>query len=351
VQLPEDIEKHEHYMRRCLQLASQGMGHVAPNPMVGSVIVFQDKIIGEGFHTAYGKPHAEVEAIRSVKDSSLLSQAILYVNLEPCAHYGKTPPCAEAIIQYKIPRVVIATRDPFEKVSGKGVEMLEQNGVEVIEHILEKEALFLNRRFITFHTKQRPYIVLKWAESADGFVDISRKNETGVFWISTPATKKIVHRWRSEESAILIGTRTAFNDNPTLTVREVDGKNPLRIIIDRKNVIPADYAVFNQDAPSWVLNETKSEVSGNIEWKRIGFSEHFLEDLMALLFENKIISVMIEGGAETLQGFIDKGLWDEARIIQGSVELKEGLKAPVITKSPAFTEKSDTDLIQTIYRV
>jgi diaminohydroxyphosphoribosylaminopyrimidine deaminase/5-amino-6-(5-phosphoribosylamino)uracil reductase len=351
VHVQEDIEKHEHYMRRCLQLASQGIGRVAPNPMVGSVIVFQDKIIGEGFHTAFGKPHAEVEAIRSVKDPSLLSQSTLFVNLEPCAHFGKTPPCAEAIIKEKIPRVVIATRDPFEKVSGKGVELLRKNGVEVVEHILEEEALFLNRRFITFHTQQRPYIVLKWAESADGFSDISRKNEKGVFWISSPATKKIVHQWRSEESAILVGTRTALNDNPSLTVREVDGKNPMRIVIDRKNVIPLNSSIFNNEAPTWILNDSKSEVSGNIEWKRIEFSEQLLEHLMALLYENKIMSLMIEGGAETLQRFIDKGLWDEARIIQSKVEMNEGLKAPLISNAPAFREKSDTDIIQTIYRV
>jgi diaminohydroxyphosphoribosylaminopyrimidine deaminase/5-amino-6-(5-phosphoribosylamino)uracil reductase len=192
---------------------------------------------------------------------------------------------------------------------------------------------------------------LKWAESADGFSDISRKNEKGVFWISSPATKKIVHQWRSEESAILVGTRTALNDNPSLTVREVDGKNPMRIVIDRKNVIPLNSSIFNNEAPTWILNDSKSEVSGNIEWKRIEFSEQLLEHLMALLYENKIMSLMIEGGAETLQRFIDKGLWDEARIIQSKVEMNEGLKAPLISNAPAFREKSDTDIIQTIYRV
>lgn len=307
-------------MRRCLQLASNGIGRVAPNPMVGAVIVHNDNIIGEGFHTAYGQPHAEIEAIRSVKDSSLLHTSTLYVNLEPCAHYGKTPPCVEAIIKEKIPRVVIATRDPYEKVSGKGVEILLQNGVEVIESILEKEAVFLNRRFITFHSLKRPYIILKWAQSKDGYVDISRNKKKGIFWISSPpATKKIVHRWRSEESAILIGTRTALNDNPSLTVREVEGKNPLRIVFDKRNVLSSDNAIFSNDTSTWVLNESKNEVQRNVEWKKIDFSNRLFDGLMALLHEEKILSVIIEGGAETLRRFIEKDLWDEARVITGNV--------------------------------
>lgn len=294
---------HEHYMNRCLQLAQLGMPLAKPNPLVGSVIVHDQHIIGEGFHQKYGEAHAEVNAVNSVNHPELLKASTLYVNLEPCAHFGKTPPCADLIIKHQIPRVVIGCTDPFNEVSGKGIQRLIDYGIEVITNILQKESLWLNRRFFTFHQKKRPYVILKWAQTADGFLDkIRHENDFGVNWITHPSTKQLVHRWRAEEDAILVGYNTWITDKPSLTVREVEGNSPRRIILSKYRFNPpltSDIVFTGQPA-----------------------------ELMDLCFREGIQSILIEGGAKTLDLFISAGLWDEARVLIGSSFFQEGIKAP-----------------------
>ncbi|HRS53852.1 MAG TPA: bifunctional diaminohydroxyphosphoribosylaminopyrimidine deaminase/5-amino-6-(5-phosphoribosylamino)uracil reductase RibD, partial [Bacteroidales bacterium] len=249
------------YIRRCFDLARLGMGKVAPNPMVGCVIVNGNKIIGEGYHQEYGGYHAEVNAINSVIDKDLLKTAVLYVNLEPCAHYGKTPPCTDLIISSQIPKVVISNVDPFEKVAGKGINKLRAAGISVIVGVLKQDGKELNKRFFTFCEQKRPYIILKWAQSLDGFIDKERNSNEklkGPTWITGDFFKKVVHKWRAEEQAIMVGTNTAINDNPKLTVREVPGKNPLRIVIDRVLKLPHNLNLFDSSTPTLVLTEQKN---------------------------------------------------------------------------------------------
>lgn len=304
---------HEVYMQRCLELARKGAGYTAPNPMVGCVIVDEsNNIIGEGYHQAYGGPHAEVNAIASVKDKTQLKHSTLYVNLEPCAHYGKTPPCANLIVEMGIPRVVIGMKDPHEKVAGKGIEILLQSGIEVIVGVEENACRELNKRFITFHEKQRPYIVLKWAQTADGF--IGKPGEK--IKISHPETDVLVHQWRSEEQAILIGSRTAINDNPELTVRQVKGRNPIRLILNNKSPLPPDLKIWNNEAATYVIESSPNDS---------------LHPFLQFCRTNHIISVLVEGGAYTLQHFINAGLWDEARVITNpNLTLHTGIKAPAL---------------------
>ncbi|MDZ4752772.1 MAG: bifunctional diaminohydroxyphosphoribosylaminopyrimidine deaminase/5-amino-6-(5-phosphoribosylamino)uracil reductase RibD [Flavobacteriales bacterium] len=346
----EDIHRHETFMRRCLQLASNGVFSAAPNPLVGAVIVCNDLIVGEGFHTAFGKNHAEIEAFNNVKDKSLLQQSTLYVNLEPCSHHGKTPPCVEAILKQGIPRVVIANIDPFPKVRGNGISILKENGVEVIEGVLAEEAAFLNRRFFHFHKNQKPYVILKWAESQDGFMDARRNGEQGINWISGPEAKKLVHTWRASEQSILVGSQTALNDNPSLTVREVSGKNPLRIVIDRNLVVPNDSKIFSNESETIVVNDKLSKTNDTIEWVKFDFSENVIDQLLSLLFERNIISIIVEGGARTLVHFIDEDKWDEARVITGNIFLEQGLSAPELKYFPVLLEKSGSDTIRYFYR-
>ena len=295
-------------MERCLQLARNGLGHAAPNPMVGSVIVADGKIIGEGFHTGYGKSHAEVEAINAVKDESRLKDSILYVNLEPCAHHGQTPPCADLIIEKGIPKVVIGCRDPFPAVDGKGIEKLEAAGVEVEVGILEEECLDFNRRFMTFHQQKRPYVILKWAQTLDGFMDKLRNGEKGINWISGPAAKRLVHLWRSQEQAIMVGTNTAMIDDPHLNVREVEGEDPVRVIIDRELKIPKDSHVLDGTIPTVVFTEKHANDKENIEYVLNEEPKELLDQVLAHLYNKGIQSVIIEGGRKLLMSFLVKDI-------------------------------------------
>ena len=314
-------------MKRCIELANKAMGSVSPNPMVCFVIVCQDKIIGEGYHEKYGSHHAEVNAINNVKDKSLLSKSTLYVNLEPCAHFGKTPPCSDLIIEHKIPKVVIGCVDSFSEVSGKGIEKMKNAGIEVIVGVLEKESRALNKRFFTFHEKERPYIILKWAKSKDGF--IAPKNQTAPFWMTSSESKKLVHQWRAEEDAILVGRITAEKDNPSLTVREVKGKNPIRIIIDRDLKLSADLNLFNSETQTLIFNKVKTENIDLNYFIKIEFNT-LISSILHKLHEQNIQSIIIEGGSKTLQSFIDKNIWDEARIFTTNKELTDGVKSPNI---------------------
>lgn len=315
------------YIQRCIDLALKGMGNVSPNPMVGAVIVYQDTIIGEGFHEQYGKAHAEVNAVNSVKDKSLLPESTIYVSLEPCAHFGKTPPCSDLIVHHRFKRVVVGCIDTFSEVSGKGIERIRNAGIEVTTGVLEEECRELNKRFFTFHEQKRPYVVLKWAQTPDGFIDKARTSDTvGINWITQPETKRLVHQWRAEEAAILIGKQTAINDNPSLTVREATGKNPVRVVLDNNLEIPETAAVFSQDAPTLILNLQQSEKKDSIEWIRM--EEITPEAILSVLFEKNIQSVIIEGGKKVLESFICSNLWDEARILIGVKNFGDGLAAP-----------------------
>jgi diaminohydroxyphosphoribosylaminopyrimidine deaminase / 5-amino-6-(5-phosphoribosylamino)uracil reductase len=332
---------HEKYMNRCLNLASKGLGNVAPNPLVGSVIVHQNKIIGEGYHHQYGGAHAEVIAINSVRQTELLKESTIYVSLEPCAHFGKTPPCTDLIIKKDIPTIVVGCIDPYGEVAGKGIEKLRAAGREVIVGILEPSCSDLNRRFFTFHQQKRPYVILKWAQTADGFIDKLRESiAPQINWITTAQTQQQTHHWRSQEAAILVGKNTIINDNPSLTCRAVCGRNPLRIVIDRKTTLPINqFAVFNSDAETLVFNEVKNEKVQQVTYCKIDFS-HFIEEVMSSLYQRNIQSVIIEGGSTTLQSFIDKNIWDEARILEGNQTFGKGIKAPILqgiqTESSTF---------------
>ncbi|MBI2260029.1 MAG: bifunctional diaminohydroxyphosphoribosylaminopyrimidine deaminase/5-amino-6-(5-phosphoribosylamino)uracil reductase RibD [Flavobacteriia bacterium] len=335
------MSNHERFMQRCLDLASLGIRSVFPNPLVGAVVVHEDKIIGEGYHQKYGREHAEVLALNSVENKDLLKNSTLYVSLEPCSHFGKTPPCAHLIIDSKIPKVVVATIDPNPLVGGRGINYLRENNVEVITDILPSEARTLNKRFFTLHQKKRPYIVLKWAQSKDGFIDIVRNNkEKGVFWISSPETQSIVHLWRSQEHAVLIGRKTFDIDNPLLTVRMVEGTNPIRIIIDQN--ILSDYSKISIN--TLIINSLKEEKSEFLDFIKV---EPFnLENILNKLAELQITSVLVEGGSATLNEFIKYNLWDEIRVIVGNKYLNNGLKSPKLSLLPnkTYTFSEDTIL-------
>lgn len=310
---------HQKYIQRSIELAKNGLPQAMPNPSVGAVIVYENEIIGEGFTSAYGGAHAEVNAIRSVKDKSLLGKSTLYVSLEPCSHHGKTPPCCDLILDYKIPNVIIGTVDSNEKVAGNGIKKLKEAGVNVTVGILEKECRASNIRFFTFHEKKRPYIILKWAESQDGFIAPKTKNEQKPVWITNEFSRQLVHKWRSEEQAILVGTQTVIDDNPKLNVRDWTGMNPTRIVLDQKNRISKESYIFDNQAKTIVLSSAE-----------IDFSENIANQITNFLFKNNIQSVIIEGGRQTLQTFIDANLWDEARIFKGQVFFKNGTKAPIL---------------------
>lgn len=336
-------------MHRCLQLAQNGAGHVAPNPMVGAVIVHGEMIIGEGYHRAYGGPHAEVNAINRATRNDLLPRSTLYVNLEPCSHYGKTPPCVDLILSKKIPRVVIGQRDPNPKVAGRGIHKLRESGVEVIEGILESEALELNRRFNLFHTRKRPYIILKWAQSADGVMDIHRNTDTpeGVFWISRPETKKWVHQLRSREAAILAGAQTVLNDDPKLDVRTFAGRSPLRVVLGGDTGLPGDRKLFTDGHPTLVFQNPGAHgfAGESIERFEVPPHEDMLTAALNTLYDKKIVSLLVEGGIWTLQRFIDQQLWDEAYIIRSERYLGSGRLAPRMMVAPISTQKYGRDII------
>ena len=307
------------------------MGTTYPNPLVGSVIVYNEEIIGEGWHRKSGEPHAEVNAINSVKDKSLLSKATIYVSLEPCSHFGKTPPCCDLIIRHKIPNVVVGTIDPNSKVAGTGINRLQENGVNVTVGILEKECRDLNKRFFTFHNKNRPYILLKWAESLDGFIAPSARDKKEPVWISNEFSRQLVHKWRSEEQAILIGTNTVLEDNPKLDVRDWIGQNPIRIVLDKSGKISNDYFVKDGKTKTIIItgqeNLTSSE---NCIYENAIFDIQLTKTIVHILHKYGIQSILIEGGKQTLQSFIDNNLWDEARVFIGNSHLKSGIKAPVL---------------------
>ena len=333
-------------MQRCLQLAAMGAGNVAPNPMVGAVLVYHDRIIGEGFHQKYGEAHAEVNCINSVAetDKALISEATLYVSLEPCAHHGKTPPCSDLIIEYKIPNVVIGCRDSFVEVDGKGIEKLKAAGVLVTLGILEKECLELNKRFFTFHEKQRPYIYLKWAETGDGKIAADANSR---LLISNEFTNRLVHKWRTEEAAILVGTNTALLDNPSLTARLWPGNNPVRLVIDTELKLPTNLKLFDATFKTVVFNYYKNAETKNVIYYRLEKSANILPQILGALYKMLIQSIIVEGGTKLLQSFIDAGLWDEARVICNEVLIVgNGVKAPVLRNNTLFCEQNiNTDKI------
>ncbi|MGN6542785.1 MAG: bifunctional diaminohydroxyphosphoribosylaminopyrimidine deaminase/5-amino-6-(5-phosphoribosylamino)uracil reductase RibD [Ginsengibacter sp.] len=317
----------EKYMGRCIQLAKLAAGNVAPNPMVGAVLVFENKIIGEGYHQKYGEAHAEVNCINNVqeKNKTLIEKSTIYVSLEPCAHHGKTPPCADLIIKNKIKKVVIGCQDIYKEVAGKGIEKLQNAGIELITGILEKECKDLNKRFFTFHQKQRPYIILKWAQSANGKIG-SNNNER--ILISNDYSNGLVHNWRAEEAAILVGTNTALKDNPSLTTRLWKGNNPVRIVIDKELRLPSGSKLFSKETNTVIFNFVKNAVEENSNFIKIE-KENFLQEMLFSLYRLNIQSVLVEGGAKTLQYFIDAGFWDEARVITNEkMVIENGIAAP-----------------------
>jgi diaminohydroxyphosphoribosylaminopyrimidine deaminase / 5-amino-6-(5-phosphoribosylamino)uracil reductase len=329
---------HEPYMRRCFELAQLGAGYVAPNPMVGAVLVHNDRIIGEGWHQRYGQAHAEVNCIASVKeeDKDLIASSTMYVSLEPCAHYGKTPPCADLIIRYHIPHVVIGCRDPFSKVDGKGIDKLKAAGIDVEAGILENEAKELNKRFFTFHTQHRPYVILKWAQTADGFIaaDPALTNGNGKtdrLLISNDLSNRIVHRWRSEEASILVGTNTALLDNPALTNRLWDGPSPVRLVVDMDLHLPHELQLFDHSQRTIVFNTIKHEEEENLLYYQVTHDVSLVPQIMNALYQLQLQSVLVEGGAALLQSFIAENCWDEARVIVNKdLFIKRGLPAPVM---------------------
>jgi len=334
----------EIYMQRCIDIAKRGIRAVAPNPMVGCVLVVEDKIIGEGYHERYGEAHAEVNAINNVSNQNLLKNATLYVSLEPCSHTGKTPPCCDLLIQKGVKKVIVGTKDPNPLVGGKGIEKLKNSGIEVSEGILKDQCLELNKRFFTFHEKQRPYVTLKWAQTLDGFLDQIRKDgEQKINWISEPETKTLVHKWRSEEQSILVGRNTITNDNPSLTVRDYGGMNPIRLVIDSQLQISGNLNIYSKDAPTIVFNRVKDKKENNVEWIKI--KETSTSNILEELYRRGIQSVFVEGGSRTLQYFIIDNLWDEARVIVGQKYFKEGYKAPIINKVPVKSMPFGKDMI------
>lgn len=322
-------------MKRCLEIAKNGLGSTRPNPMVGSVIVHNNKIIGEGYTSKYGGNHAEVNAINAVTDKSLLKASTLYVTLEPCSHFGKTPPCSDFIIKHQIANVVIGCMDDNEQVAGQGIKKLKNAGCNVIVGVLEDDCKAHHKRFFTFHNKKRPYIVLKWAETLDGFIAPSTKKNNTPVWITNTFSRQLVHQWRSEEQAILVGTTTVAQDNPSLTVRDWTGQNPIRIVIDRKNKCSKKHAIFNAAAETIVISE-----------KEINFDSNVAKQICDLLHKKNINSMIIEGGAKTLQTFIDENLWDEARVFTGNTTFKQGVKAPVFSGRFIIEKKIKTDSLK-----
>lgn len=344
---------HEHYINRCIQLAENGLGRTYPNPVVGSVIVYKDRIIGEGWHHKAGEAHAEVNAVASVKDRSLLSKSTIYVSLEPCSHYGKTPPCSNLIIDSGIKKVIIGTVDPFSKVAGKGIKKLLDAGCEVRVGVLEKECRELNKRFFTFHTKQRPYIILKWAQSSDGFIAPLPQKDTQrkPVWITGKYSQQLVHKWRAEEQAIMVGTNTAVADNPKLNTRLWKGKDPVRIVLDRTLRIPEDSHLFDNSVKTIFLTQNPSaeRAAKNVIFEQVDFSKELPQQICEVLYRHEIQSVIIEGGRQTLQTFLDAGLWDETRVFEGSTRFNEGIKAPKISGEVIYDSEITGDRIK-IYR-
>lgn len=333
-------------MHRCLELAKLGARHVAPNPMVGSVLVHDGKIIGEGYHQLYGKAHAEVNCINSMKkeDRHLVEKSVMYVSLEPCAHFGKTPPCADTIIRHKITTVVVGCRDPFEQVGGKGIEKLENAGITVITGILENECKELNKRFFTFHTKKRPYIILKWAQSKNHRIanaDFSR------VLISNAYSNRLVHKWRSEEAAIMVGTNTAIQDDPALNTRNWSGPDPVRIVVDMNLRLPLALKIFDRQQKTIIFNAIKHEEQENLVYYKIEKEPSLVKALLKACYELNIQSILIEGGNKLAETFINEYCWDEARVIENSeLIIDNGLRAPLLSNHQLISSQTiSTDIV------
>jgi diaminohydroxyphosphoribosylaminopyrimidine deaminase / 5-amino-6-(5-phosphoribosylamino)uracil reductase len=328
-------------MHRALQLAKLGGGNVAPNPMVGCVIVLENEIIGEGWHQKYGEAHAEVNAIKSIKAPINLSESTVYVSLEPCSHFGKTPPCADLLIENKVKKVLICNLDPNPLVAGKGIEKLKNAGIEVEIGVLEKEGRELNKRFFTFIEKKRPYIILKWAQTADGFV----AGENGVpIQISNEFSSKLVHKMRAENAAIMVGTNTALNDNPNLSTRNWHGKNPIRVLIDKQLRFKQTMNIFNEEAESLIYNLHGNGKIGNAQYVQLPETDDFLNDLIQDLYQRNIQSVMVEGGTKLLESFLKLGLWDEALVIVSDKIIDAGIKTPDFDFLHGKMETFESDL-------
>jgi len=348
------MQEHERYMRRCLELARLGMGSVSPNPMVGAMLVHGGGILAENYHKKLGGPHAEALVVEEVLGkhggdaAEIFRQATMYVSLEPCAHYGKTPPCAKLLADYRIGRVVVACRDPFHKVNGEGIRILQEAGIDVIEGVLASEALWLNRRFMTRVVHQRPYIILKWAQTADGYMAPADRTQR---WITGPSAKQLVHRWRSEEDAVLVGTRTALADNPQLTVREWQGRNPKRILIDRQLAVPANAELFDGSAETIVFNALKTDWAGNIKYIALEDMQWYLPQKIAYqLYLMDVQSLIVEGGRRTLDLFIDAGLWDEARVFTSQQRWGSSTAAPTLHAASAESQVIGSDRLDVYYR-
>lgn len=333
-------------MQRCLDLASKGLGAVAPNPMVGAVIVYNGKIIGEGFHEKFGSAHAEVNAIRSVIDKSMLKKSTLYVNLEPCAHLGKTPPCTDLIISSEIPKVVIGCKDPSQKVNGKGIQQLKKAGIKVTDGVLGTECQELNKRFFTWHLQQRPYVILKWAQSSDGFIGMQGKKTS----ISGKTSEILLHKWRSEEQSIMVGTNTAETDNPRLDSRHWNNKNPLRLVIDKELRLSSSLHLFDQRTPTCVFTFRKKKSSKNLQYIQIDKEQEkqMIQQILYCLYLKEIHSVIVEGGSTLLNSFLYFDLWDEARIFTGNKRLIQGIPAPEIASSSIAQERVGEDSLTII---
>ena len=309
---------HEKYISRCIELGKLGIGNTYPNPSVGCCLVVNDKIIGEGYTSIAGGNHAEVNAINSVENKALIKDSTIYVTLEPCCHHGKTPPCVDKIIAYGIKKVVIGIKDPNPLVCGKGIEKLKENGVEVISGVLKNECIEHHKRFLSYIINKRPYIILKWAQTADGFIAPKEKNINEPYWISNTKSRQLVHKWRSEEQAILVGSKTIREDDPRLTTRDWEGKN-CDIYILSKNGVQKDYKIFNQDSKVTILNGDK-----------IDFEKDIVKQMCDKFYDDKILSIIVEGGTKTLLNFIDSGVWDEMRVFKTKEKLVNGIKGPTI---------------------
>lgn len=344
----------EKYMLRCIEIAKNGLGTTAPNPMVGAVLVLKDKIIGEGYTSPFGGSHAEVNAIQSVIEREDLKRATLYVTLEPCSHHGKTPPCADLIIRSGIKKVVIGLLDPHDKVAGRGIQKLKDADCEVVVGVLEDACRNHHKRFLTFHKKKRPYIILKWAETADGFIapeKDKRKDNPEPYWITSALARQLVHQWRAEEQAILVGTNTVLEDNPKLNVRDWKGTSPLRVVLDKDLKIQGDHHVLDKRTATLVLTQIQdtSKYIAEIRYEVLDFSKAIPDQISDILWKHNQQSVLIEGGGKTLQTFIDANLWDEARVFEGNTSFKNGVKAPLLKAKVQSIRKIGEDTLKLYY--
>ena len=337
------------FMKRCIELASKGIGYTYPNPLVGSVIVHNNKIIGEGYHAKYGESHAEVNAINSVGNKELLKESTLYVNLEPCNHHGKTPPCTEAIINNNIKRIVIGSKDPNRLVNGSGIDKLKSNGCDVVVGVMEVECSDLNKRFFIYHKHKRPYIILKWAESKDGFISPLKSNQSPrkVNWISGEDSKKLTHKWRSEEHSILVGVQTIVDDNPLLTTRFVHGKNPIRFVLDPNSRIPIDSKVLSETSKTIILSKKENNLIPDYT-KSLSFEN--IQLIIESLHDMKIQSVLIEGGTKTINHFLNNDLWDSIRVFKSNKNIKSGIKSPNVDLLKFSKSQVGDDILYEINR-